>query len=76
MLPAVEAMGGEIVECAVLVDRSGGRSALTSPSTGRVYALRSLWQLDLPTYEPGPETCPQCATGAPLHAPGSTGTGA
>ena len=25
MLPAVEAMGGEIVECAVLVDRSGGR---------------------------------------------------
>ena len=76
MLPAVEAMGGEIVECAVLVDRSGGRSALKSPSTGRVYALRSLWQLDLPTYEPGPETCPQCATGAPLHAPGSTGTGA
>ena len=24
MLPAVEAMGGEIVECVVLVDRSGG----------------------------------------------------
>jgi orotate phosphoribosyltransferase len=76
MLPAVEAMGGEIVECAVLVDRSGGRSTLTSPSTGRVYALRSLWQLDLPTYEPGPATCPQCAASAPLHAPGSTGTGA
>jgi len=76
MLPAVEAMGGEIVECAVLVDRSGGRSTLTSPSTGRVYALRSLWQLDLPTYEPGPATCPLCAAGAPLHAPGSTGTGA
>jgi orotate phosphoribosyltransferase len=76
MVPAVEAMGGEIVECAVLVDRSGGRSTLTSLSTGRVYALRSLWQLDLPTYEPGPATCPQCAAGAPLHAPGSTGTGA
>jgi orotate phosphoribosyltransferase len=76
MLPAVEAMGGEIVECAVLVDRSGGRSTLTSPATGRVYALRSLWQLDLPTYEAGPETCPRCATGTPLHAPGSTGTGA
>jgi orotate phosphoribosyltransferase len=76
MLPAVEAMGGEIVECAVLVDRSGGRSTLTSPATGRVYALRSLWQLDLPTYEAGPETCPQCAAGTPLHAPGSTGTGA
>ena len=35
MLPAVEAMGGEIVECVVLVDRSGGRSTLTSPATGR-----------------------------------------
>ena len=73
MLPAVEAMGGEIVECVVLVDRSGGRTTLTSPATGRVYPLRSLWQLDLPTYEPGPETCPRCADGTPLHAPGSTG---
>src|SRR4051812_19855416 len=36
MLPAVEAMGGEIVEAAVLVDRSGGgTSVLTSPATGR-----------------------------------------
>jgi len=75
MLPAVEAMGGEIVECVVLVDRSGGRTTLTSPTTGRIYALRSLWQLDLPTYEPGPGTCPRCADGLPLHAPGSTGTG-
>jgi orotate phosphoribosyltransferase len=75
MIPAVEAMGGEIVECAVLVDRSGGRPTLTSPATGRVYSLRSLWQLDLPTYDPGPATCPQCATGAPIHAPGSTGAG-
>ena len=74
MLPAVEAMGGEIVECIVLVDRSGGRAALTSPLTGRVYPLRSLWQVDLPTYEPGPATCPRCADGMPLHAPGSTGT--
>lgn len=76
MIPAVEAMGGEIVECAVLVDRSGGRPTLTSPSSDRVYALRALWQLDLPTWEPGPETCPPCAAGLPLHAPGSTGTGA
>ena len=53
MLPAVEAMGGEIVECVVLVDRSGGRAALTSPTTGRTYPLRALWQLELPTYEPG-----------------------
>jgi orotate phosphoribosyltransferase len=73
MLPAVEAMGGEIIGCVVLVDRSGGRQTLTSPTTGRVYPLRSLWQLDLATYEPGAATCPQCAAGAPLHAPGSTG---
>jgi len=76
MLPAVEAMGGEIVECVVLVDRSGdGRATLTSPATGRIYPLRSLWQLDLPTYEPGPATCPRCADGTPLQAPGSTGIG-
>jgi orotate phosphoribosyltransferase len=75
MLPAVEALGGVIVECLVLVDRSGGRTTLTSPTTGRVYPLRSLWQLDLPTFEPGPATCPPCAAGMPLHAPGSAGTG-
>jgi orotate phosphoribosyltransferase len=74
MLPAVEAMGGDIVECVVLVDRSGGRATLTSPSSGRTYPLRSLWQLDLPTWEPGPDTCPRCAAGDPIHAPGSTGT--
>lgn len=75
MLPAVEAMGGDIVECVVLVDRSGGRTNLTSPTTGRIYPLRSLWQLDLPTFEAGEATCPRCADGTPLHAPGSTGTG-
>ncbi len=75
MLPAVEAMGGDIVECVVLVDRSGGRATLTSPTTGRTYPLRALWQLDLPTYEAGPATCPKCADGTELYAPGSTGTG-
>jgi orotate phosphoribosyltransferase len=73
MIPAVEGLGGEIVECAVLVDRSGGRATLTSPTTGRSYPLRALWQLDLPTYEPGAATCPRCATGDRLDAPGSTG---
>ena len=77
MLPAVEAMGGEIVECVVLVDRSGGgTNTLTSPTTGRTYPLRSLWRLDLPTYEPGAATCPRCADGTPLHTPGSSGTSA
>jgi orotate phosphoribosyltransferase len=75
MLPAVEAMGGEIVECVVLVDRSGGRASLTSPASGRVYPLRALWHLDLPTWEPGPASCPRCAAGQPLDAPGSSGTG-
>lgn len=75
MVPAVEAHGGEIIECVVLVDRSGGRSTLTSPTTGRTYPLRALWQLDLPTYEPGPGRCPGCDAGIPLYAPGSTGTG-
>ncbi|MEO8571898.1 MAG: phosphoribosyltransferase family protein, partial [Chloroflexota bacterium] len=76
MLPAVEAMGGEIVECVVLVDRSGGgTNTLTSPLTGRVYPLRSLWRLNLPTYEQGPATCPRCADGTPLHTPGSSGIG-
>ena len=36
----------------------------------------ALWILDLPTYEAGSPTCPSCADGAPLHAPGSTGTSA
>lgn len=76
MIPAVESAGGEIVECAVLVDRSGGMSTLTSPSTGRRYPLSALWILDLPTFEPGPQTCPLCASDVPLHAPGSTGTAA
>jgi orotate phosphoribosyltransferase len=75
MIPAVEALGGEIIECVVLVDRSGGLSTLTSPATGRVYPLRSLWSLDLPTYEPGPATCPRCAAGEPAVKPGSGGTG-
>jgi orotate phosphoribosyltransferase len=75
MLPAVEAMGGEVVECVVLVDRSGGRATLTSPASGRTYPLRALWQLDLPTYEPGAGTCPPCAARTPLHTPGSSGTG-
>ena len=73
MLPAVEEAGGEIVGCHVLVDRSGGMSALMSPRTGRSYPLTALWALDLPTWEAGAATCPRCADGTPLQAPGSTG---
>jgi orotate phosphoribosyltransferase len=74
MIPAVEALGGEIVECLVLVDRSGGMSTLTSPATGRVYPLRALWAMDLPTYEAGVD-CPRCAAGERAVKPGSSGTG-
>ena len=76
MIPAVEAMGGEIIECAVLVDRSGGRAALTSPRpAGPMRSVRSGSSTCRRT-RPGPATCPRCADGTPLHAPGSTGTGA
>lgn len=73
VVPAVEAFGGEIVECCVLADRSGGLATLESPLTRRVYPLRALWRLSLPVYEPGPATCPACAGALPLQAPGSTG---
>jgi orotate phosphoribosyltransferase len=75
MLPAVEAAGGDIVECVVLVDRSGGLSTLVSPASGRVYPLRALWRLELPTFEAGPDTCPRCAAGEPAEKPGSSGAG-
>lgn len=76
MVPAIETAGGVIVECVVLVDRSGGRATLASPASGRTYPLRALWRLDLPTFEPGSAACPSCAAGLPLEAPGSSGTGA
>jgi len=76
MIPAVEAAGGEIVQCVVMVDRSGGMSTLTSPQSERRYPLGALWILDLPTFEPGPATCPLCADGVTVYAPGSKGTAA
>jgi orotate phosphoribosyltransferase len=75
VLPVVEAAGGEIVECLVLVDRSDGRATLASPSSGRSYPLRSLWLPVSPTYEPGPATCPQCADGTPLEAAATSRAG-
>ena len=77
MLPPVEAAGGEIVACFVMADRSGGTAVLVSPTTERRYPVQGLWQLEIPTFEPGAGSCPGCVAGAPLHAPGSTGaTGA
>jgi len=76
MLAPVEAARGEIVGCFVMADRSGGTAVLASPVTGRRYPVQGLWQMETPTFEPGAATCPRCADGTPLHAPGSTGTGA
>jgi len=73
MLPAVEAAGGEIIGCEVLVDRSGGLSTVTSPLTDRRYPLSALWTLEVPTYEPGPTTCPGCRRDLTLVVPGSSG---
>ena len=70
MLAAVESVGGEIVECGVLVDRRGGRATLTSPTTGLTYPVRVLWHVDVPRYDPGEETCPRCAAGDPLEMAG------
>jgi len=76
MIPLIEATGGEIAAIVVIVDRSGELHELTSPATGRRYEAEALWSLSLPTYEPGPATCPGCAAGLPLEAPGSSGTSA
>ena len=59
-----------------IVDRSGELASLVSPASGRTYSAHALWSLNLPTYEPGPATCPGCAAGLPLEAPGSSGTSA
>ena len=74
MLPAIESTGGELVLASVIADRSGGLREAVSAGSGRRYPVRSLWVLDVPTYEPGPATCPACAAGLPIIAPGSTGT--
>lgn len=72
MLEPIESAGAEIVLAHVLVDRSGGSGVVRSPGTGRSYPLESLWQLDLPTYEPGPD-CPGCSASMPLDTPGASG---
>lgn len=76
MVPLIEAAGGQLVGAVVLVDRSGGLTEVVSPTTAARYPASALWTLELPTYEGGPESCPGCAAGLPLEAPGSSGTSA
>ena len=74
MLPPIEEPGSELVLAAIIADRSGTLSTITSPATGRTYPATALWTFELPTYEPGASACPACATGVPLETPGSSGT--
>ena len=76
MVPLIEQHGGELVLAIVLVDRTGGLADVESPVTHKTYPAEALWSLTLPTYEAGAETCPGCAAGTPLEAPGSTGLSA
>ena len=76
MVPVIEGTGGELVLAIVLVDRTGDLSVVKSPVTDREYRAEALWSLSLPTYEAGAETCPGCAAGLPLEAPGSSGLSA
>jgi orotate phosphoribosyltransferase len=74
MIPLIESTGGVIAATVVIVDRSGELANLASPRSGTIYSASALWSLNLPTYESGPATCPGCAAGVPLEAPGSSGT--
>ena len=73
MLPAIESSGGQLLLAAVLVDRSGGLTQVTAPLSGATYPAEALWRLDIPTFEPGPGSCPGCADGIALEVPGASG---
>ena len=73
MLPAIEGAGGQLQLAAVLVDRSGGLTQVTSPATGARYRAEALWSLDIPTFEPGSASCPGCAAGVAIEVPGASG---
>lgn len=73
MVPLIEEAGGRLMLAIVLVDRIGTLTEVISQTTGKAYPAESLWSLSLPTYEPGPESCPGCAAGVALEAPGSSG---
>jgi orotate phosphoribosyltransferase len=74
MIPLIEAYGADLAAIAVIVDRSGELAELVSPTSGRSYRATALWSLSLPTYESGAASCPGCAAGLPIEAPGASGT--
>ncbi len=58
-------IGAEVVAMAAIVDRSGGKWALSKP-------LTSLLSMELVTHDPA--SCPLCASGSPAIKPGSRPT--
>lgn len=58
----VEDAGAKVVAVAVICDRE---------ETSVGYPLFSLWNTDIESYDPGPDTCPMCAAGIPLEDPKS-----
>ncbi|MCB1023934.1 MAG: orotate phosphoribosyltransferase [Acidobacteria bacterium] len=56
--------GGNVVNAASIIDRSGGRADVGVPRI-------SLVELDVPTYDP--DSCPMCADGTEAVKPGSRG---
>lgn len=65
MVSAVKGLGGVVVGIGILVDRSQEKVDLGAP-------LFSCHKTVVPTYKPGPETCPQCRAGIPLTKRGSS----
>jgi orotate phosphoribosyltransferase len=59
VVDALGRMGGAVAGVAVLIDRSGGTIDFGTP-------FFACLDLDLPTYEAGPGTCPLCEQGVPL----------
>lgn len=62
-----QSVGAEVVAMAAIVDRSGGKWALSKP-------LTSLLSMELVTHDP--TNCPLCASGSPAVKPGSRPTAA
>jgi orotate phosphoribosyltransferase len=63
-IDVVKAHGGNVINGASIIDRSGGRADIGVPRI-------SLVELDVPTYHP--QNCPMCAEGTEAVKPGSRG---
>jgi len=60
----VEDAGATVAAVVIICNRGG----VTSEDIGG-YPLLALWNIDIESWEPGPDTCPLCAAGVPLEDP-------